>query len=176
VDTGAAIAYRECHEVPMPPIDSKQGLMPSLIDRLIDPDSGGTAARQGYGVNQMTEAVRRDLTDLLNTRQSDQGVPSEYRELLQSIFGFGLPDLTSLNGSTPKERDEISTAIETIISRYEPRLKDVRATVLDPKDSLERTVRFRVDARLCLDPAPEVAFDTVLELTTGHYDVKSSGA
>jgi type VI secretion system protein ImpF len=160
----------------MPPINQHQALMPSVLDRLIDPDSAGTAARRGYGVNQMTEAVRRDLTDLLNTRQSDQGVPTEFQELLNSIFGFGLPDLTSLNGATPKERDEIGTAIETIIARFEPRLKDVRATVLDPKDNVDRTVRFRVDARLCMDPAPAVAFDTILELTTGRYDVKSSGA
>ena len=40
---------------------------------------------------------------------------------------------------------------------------------------LERTVRFHIDARLCLDPAPEVAFDTILELTTGHYAVRPTG-
>jgi hypothetical protein len=35
-------------------------------------------------------------------------------------------------------------------------------------------VKFRIEGRLCLDPAPEVAFDTTLELTTGHYSVRSS--
>jgi type VI secretion system protein ImpF len=160
----------------MPPIDPQQALMPSVLDRLIDPDSGGTVARRGYGVKQMTDAVRRDLAELLNTRQSDQGVPAEFDQLLRSIFGFGLPDLTSMNAITPKDREEIGQVLEAAISLYEPRLKDVRATVLDPGDSLERTVKFRIDARLCLDPAPAVAFDTILELTTGRYDVRSSGA
>ena len=150
--------------------------MPSVLDRLIDADSAGTAARRGYGVNQMTEAVRRDLTDLLNTRQTHQGVSTEFDDLLRSIFGFGLPDLTSLNAITLKDRRDIGRVIESIIATFEPRLKDVRATVLDPANLIERTVRFRIDARLCMDPAPAVAFDTILELATGRYDVKPSGA
>ena len=50
--------------------DLPQGLMPSILDRLIDPDSAGTDARRGYGLTQMLEVIRRDLEDLLNTRQS----------------------------------------------------------------------------------------------------------
>jgi len=161
----------------MPPLDKPQELMPSMLDRLIDPDSAGTAARRGYGINQMTDAVRRDLTDLLNTRQSFQGVSPEYDELLRSIFAFGLPDLTSLSSITPKDRQEIGHVIEAVIALFEPRLRDVRATVVESGQSLDRTIRFHIDARLCLDPAPAVAFDTILELGTGHYEVKpSSGA
>jgi predicted component of type VI protein secretion system len=48
--------------------------------------------------------------------------------------------------------------------------------VLEPGDGPDRTIRFRIDARLCMDPAPAVAFDTILELATGHYDVKPAGA
>jgi type VI secretion system protein ImpF len=160
----------------MPPIDPQQALMPSVLDRLIDPDSAGTAARRGYGLGQMTDAVRRDLTELLNTRLSCHDVSPEFDELLRSIFGFGIPDLTSLNAITPQDRRNIGLIIENTVERFEPRLKDVRATVLDPGDNLDRTIRFRIDARLCMDPAPAVAFDTILELTTGRYDVKSSGA
>jgi len=158
----------------MPPIDKQQALMPSVLDRLIDPDSAGTAARRGYGVNQMTDSVRRDLTDLLNTRQSHQGISSDFSEMLHSVFAFGLPDLTSLNAVTPKDRQEIGHIIETIVAQFEPRLRDVRATVVDPGAGLERTIRFHIDARLCLDPAPAVAFDTILELGTGRYQVNPS--
>src|ERR1700719_4273019 len=108
----------------MASINPQQPLLPSVLDRLIDPDSAGTAARRGYGVKQMTDAVRRDLTELLNTRQSDQGVPAEFDQLLRSIFGFGLPDLTSVNAITPKDREEIGQVLEAAISLYEPRLKD----------------------------------------------------
>jgi type VI secretion system protein ImpF len=161
---------------PVPSIDPQKALMPSVLDRLIDPDSAGTAARRGYGVNQMTDAVRRDLTELLNTRQTDHGVPPEFDELLASIFGFGLPDLTSMQAITPKDRQQIGRVVETVIARFEPRLKDIRATLIEQPDNLERTIRFRIDARLCMDPAPAVAFDTILELTTGRSDVKPPGA
>jgi type VI secretion system protein ImpF len=156
--------------------DNNQGLMPSLLDRLIDPDSGGTAWRRGYGVEQMTAVVLRDLEDLLNTRQSQGSLPEGYTELLHSVFSYGLPEFSSLEAMTPQQRTQMGHMIETIIALHEPRLRDVRATLVDAGDGKDRTVRFRVDARLCLEPAPDVAFDTVLELTTGRYSVQPSGA
>jgi type VI secretion system protein ImpF len=153
-------------------VDNQQGLMPSLLDRLIDPDSGGTSWRRGYGVEQMMEAVRRDLEDLLNTRQSLAGIPPGFIETEKSVIGYGLPDLTSLNAVTTQQREDIGRVIELIVSRFEPRLKDVRAVLTDAGSGKERTVRFHIEAKMCVDPAPEVAFDTILELTTGHYTIK----
>ena len=66
--------------------------------------------------------------------------------------------------------------IDPIIARFEPRLKEVRAILTDPGNNRERTVRFHIEAKMCIDPAPEVAFDTILELTTGHYSIKPSEA
>jgi type VI secretion system protein ImpF len=150
--------------------------MPSILDRLIDPDAAGTAWRRGYGPEQMAEAVHRDLEDLLNTRQTHAGLPPEYEQVQSSIVAYGLPDLTSLNAVTPDQRAEIGRVLEGIIARFEPRLKHVRASLVDPGDGKQRTVRFRVEARLSVEPAPEVAFDTVLELTTGRYRITPGGA
>jgi type VI secretion system protein ImpF len=158
----------------MPRPDPNQGLMPSILDRLIDPASGGTSWRQGYGVEQMFKAVQRDLEELLNTRQSHMGLPTEFTEVHRSIVGYGLPDLTSLEAITPQQRADIGRVLETTIAQFEPRLRDVRASLSDPGDGKSRSIRFRIEARLCLDPAPEVAFDTTLELSTGHYSVKPS--
>jgi type VI secretion system protein ImpF len=157
-------------------IDPQQGLTPSVLDRLIDPDAAGTAWRRGYGVGQMVDAVQRDLEELLNTRESHQGLPEEYVEVRRSIAAYGLPDLTALDAVTPQQRAEIGRVLEAAIARFEPRLRDVRATLVDAGDGKARTVRFRIDAKLCLEPAPDVAFETILELTTGHYSVKPSGA
>jgi type VI secretion system protein ImpF len=152
-------------------VEANQALQPSIIDRLIDPDSGGTSWRRGYSVEQMTVAVRRDLEDLLNTRRSSGGIAEEREELHNSIVGYGLPDLVSLNAITAEQRREIGALIEDTISRFEPRLKDVRATLIGDADQKERSIRFHVDARLTVDPCPEVAFDTVLQLSTGQYSV-----
>ena len=156
----------------MPSKDEQQGLMPSIIDRLIDPGSGGTAWRRGYGVEQMIQAVQRDLEDLLNTRQSHEGLPPEFKEVHNSIVAYGLPDLNSVNAINAQQRQQIGRMIEGIIARFEPRLKDIKATLVEGGDNKARSVKFRVDARMRVDPAPEVAFDTILELTTGHYSIK----
>jgi type VI secretion system protein ImpF len=155
-------------------IDPQQGLLPSVLDRLIDPDTKGTSWRSGYSLQDMVDAVRRDLEDLLNTRQTHQGLPNAFVETERSILGYGLPDLTSLNAITPQQREEIGRILEAVVVHFEPRLRDVRATLVDPGDSKQPTVRFRIDARLALEPAPEVAFETVLELTTGHSAVKQA--
>jgi type VI secretion system protein ImpF len=155
-------------------VDNEQGLMPSLLDRLIDPNSGGTSWRRGYGIEQMMEAVRRDLEELLNTRQSLAGIPPGFVETEKSVIGYGLPDLTSLNAVTTQQREDLGRVIELVVSRFEPRLKDVRAVLTDPGSGKERTVRFHIEAKMCVDPAPEVAFDTILELTTGHYTIQPS--
>ncbi|HEX5271050.1 MAG TPA: type VI secretion system baseplate subunit TssE [Gemmataceae bacterium] len=146
-------------------------LMPSLLDRLIDPDSGGTAWQQGYSVAQMIDAVRSDLEDLLNTRQSFHDVPAEFRETVRSSLTYGLPDLATMRAGTAAERARIGTLLEELISRFEPRLRGVRVTLVQTERDTDRRVSFHIDARLAVEPAPEVGFVTVLELTTGQASV-----
>jgi type VI secretion system protein ImpF len=154
-------------------IDAQQPLMPSVLDRLIDPDSGGTSWRRGYGVQQIVQVVQRDLEDLLNTRQSHHRLPPEFTEVQNSIVGFGLPDLAAVNAYTPQQREEIGRVIEQIIARYEPRLRNIRARMVDSGEK-DRRVRFHIEARLNVDPAPEVGFETIVELITGHTSIKAS--
>ncbi|MCC6418652.1 MAG: type VI secretion system baseplate subunit TssE [Gemmataceae bacterium] len=151
----------------------QQGVMPSILDRLIDPQSTGTEWRHGYGVNQLIEVVRRDLEDLLNTRQTVRDLPPGQPHLLDSVYTYGLPDLISFNAITPGQREEIARALEATIARHEPRLRDIHAAlVTGVDDSRHRTVRFHIEAKVGADPAPEVAFDTVLELLTGQHSVR----
>lgn len=152
-------------------IDAQQGLMPSLLDRLIDPDADGTAWRHGYGARQMIASVHRDLEDLLNTRSVLTDLPPDCPELARSIATYGMPDLTSIEAITPDQRARIGKMLEALIQRHEPRLKEVRATLIDPDQAVRRSVKFHIEARLSVEPAPEVAFDTILELTTGHSSI-----
>src|SRR5271165_2728401 len=139
------------------------GVMPSILDRLIDPLSAGTEARYGYGVEQLLDVVRRDLEDLLNTRQTAAELPPEFARLRNSIYAFGLPDLTSFNAITPAQREEIAHALEQAVSRFEPRLRDVHASLQSTDDDLkQRAIRFHIEAKVGADPAPVVSFDTVL--------------
>ncbi len=80
---------------PMARIASQEGLKPSIIDRLIDPESEGTSWRRGYSIEQMIDSVRKDLEDLLNSHQGDQQIPEEFVEVRKSIVAYGMPDLVS---------------------------------------------------------------------------------
>jgi type VI secretion system protein ImpF len=123
----------------------------------------------------MEQAVRRDLEELLNTRQPYSDLPPQFVECRKSVLNYGLPDLNSLESYTPTQREQIGKVLEAIITLYEPRLRDVHVTLRSGSEPTDRAIKFRVDAKLRLDPAPEVAFDTILELMTGHYTVQAAG-
>jgi type VI secretion system lysozyme-like protein len=157
-------------------VDKAQGLLPSLLDRLTDPESSGSGALLGYDLGRMIDAVRRDLEELLNTRQSHQGMPEEFVELHNSIAAYGLPDFSSVDAGKSAQRKAMGRIIEAIISRFEPRLGDVQAVPIDvPGEKESQRVQFQISARLRLEPSPEVGFDTVVELLSGHTSVRPRG-
>ncbi len=156
------------------PIDER-GVTPSMLDRLIDPSSGGTQFRRGYGIEQMVSVVGRDLEELLNTRLGVINLPEEYPELQLSPLAFGLPDFGSVKTASAQSRQAIGRSIEEIIERFEPRLVDVRVhLVSDPRASDQLAVRFQIEAKMRIAPFPDVSFETVLELTTGSASVKET--
>ncbi|QDU63419.1 hypothetical protein Pan216_42990 [Planctomycetes bacterium Pan216] len=148
--------------------DAQQGLVPSVIDRLIDSSSMGTPQRKGFNLQQIFQSVRRDLEDLLNTRKPYEEIPEDFVEVRKSIANYGIPDLTPHPASTEEDRQDIGRVIEEVIRQFEPRLRDVRATLADSEDPDVEIVRFQITARLNVDPSPEMPFATVLELDTGH--------
>ncbi len=157
----------------MPATSPPDDLMPSVLDRLIIFEREPSPNQAWYDMAQLTEAVRRDVEELLNTRQTHQGLCPGLPETERSIIGYGLPDPGSLEAVTPLQCAEVVRVIESVIRRFEPRLRDVRVE-LAPYDPRRRTVEFRVSARLTVEPAPDVVFDTRLELNTGRYSVRSA--
>lgn len=155
-------------------VSPTQGLMPSLLDRLIDSDTEGTAQRAGYTIDQVIDAVRRDLEELLNAHQSNVDFPEEWVELKRSVYLYGMPDLVSFNATTSANREQLGRLVEAVVTLHEPRLTNVRAILSNAPDPHDRSLRFHIEARVNVDPAPEVAFVTVLELTTGRATIQAS--
>jgi type VI secretion system protein ImpF len=152
-------------------VDPKQGLMASILDRLIDPASAGTEEQRGYNLGQMMEAVRKDLEELLNTRQTLDPAGRTRERIRNSILGYGLPDFSAVPVTTVQQRQEIAHALAATIVRYEPRLRDVRVIPLEAGGEKHAMLRFRIEARLTVEPGPEVTFDTVTE-EAGQYSVQ----
>ncbi len=153
--------------------DADQGYLPSILDRLIDPESTGSGGRRGYRFEQMRDTIKRDLENLLNTRPVAADLP-ESSELNQSIIAYGLPDLTSFMAVTKSQWEEVGRMIEKTIRRFEPRLTDVHVTLQIVPDGIQGRIQYRISGRLGVDEAPEVAFDTQLELTTGRYSLQAT--
>lgn len=159
-----------------PPPPPQRGMQPSILDRLLDPESAGTAVMTGYTVERMALVVRRDLEELLNTLHPYHTFPDQFPETRDSVVTYGLPDLASIESVSESQRTAIGGLIKRAIERFEPRLRGVRVSMINPEpDAVRGSVKFRVNARLAVDPAPEVAFDTILDVGTGKYDVKQVG-
>jgi type VI secretion system protein ImpF len=126
-----------------------------------------------YGIRELKRAVARDLEALLNTRQEAlDELPETLEEVRRSLVVYGLPDFTAASLQSQRDRNRIRRALEDTIAAFEPRLDRVKIA-LDETGGNERTMRFRVEGWLRLEPTPEpVAFDTVLQLTTREYTVQ----
>jgi type VI secretion system protein ImpF len=160
----------------VPKLSGEPTVVASILDRLLD-DSPSTSTeavpRRLFSAAELKSSVARDMEALLNTRQEAlEGVASEYEATSRSLLSYGLPDFTSFNFRSQRDRVRLHRAIEEAITSFESRLSNVRVT-LEPADDHYRAVRFRVEALLKMEPLPApVMFDTVLRLNTQEYVVE----
>jgi type VI secretion system protein ImpF len=150
-------------------------LLPSLLDRLIDREPGVNreADRSRHQViHELKASVARDLEDLLNSRRRCRPCPAGLKELERSLVNYGLPDFTGMTLNSSEARERFRQLLETTISLWEPRFLSLRVTLLDTTEPLERILRFRIDALLRAEPAPEpVAFDSILDPGKGSFEI-----
>jgi len=155
---------------------SGQPLVASVLDRLIDedPDSSREAeSSRSKTLNEIRLSLRRDLEALLNARRRVLSVPRELGEVTRSLASYGLPDLTNVNSQAEETRHDLCTMLETLLLRFETRFKSVEVHLLENSDPLDRTLRFRIEALMYAEPAPELlVFDTFVEPVTSIVNVK----
>jgi type VI secretion system protein ImpF len=160
----------------MAKLDSKVDIVPSVLDRLLDDEpnvSKEPLTSRVQDLRALERAVARDVEALLNSRQETlEELPAEFVEVNRSLVTYGLPDLTSLSLLNKDDRSRIRRAVEQAVILFEPRLLRVRVALEAPRDH-DRGLRFRIDALLRVDPAPEpVTFDAVLQLNTQQYVIQ----
>jgi len=159
-------------------VDKKKNLRPSILDRLFDNDPKTRIEPEKDKHQQLKDlrnSVRRDLENLLNTRFRMVEPDSAYKELEYSLLNYGLPDLATVNINDFNKKKEFTRRLENMLRKYEPRFKTVSVNFVDNKDSTDRTLRFRVNATLYADPAPEVViFDSILEPVSRSVNVEES--
>jgi type VI secretion system protein ImpF len=159
----------------MPRWEPEQTVALPFIDRLIDNDplaASDPPPSRARSVRQLKAALRRDLEWLLNTRRTPDAVGPEFRELEKSLFNYGLPDVTSLSWDSHRDRNLLTRHIEQTLATFEPRISRLRVIPLEAAAGARHILRFQIQGELDMDPAPElIAFDTVLQLSSGQYQV-----
>ena len=147
----------------------------SVLDRLIDYEPGVSrepVQNRLADYRQLMASVRRDLENLLNTKNFVSSQAAGYNELQNSLFVYGLPDFTSQNPKSASVRDQLRQEVEMAISRFEPRIANVM--VLSETDAQDfRTLGFRITGLLMVDPMPEpITFDTRFDINKGEYTIE----
>lgn len=155
---------------------SERSAQLSVLDRLIDQEPKRTTEAPpsaAQSLRDLKSSLRRDIEWLLNTRCSIQEPPAGSTELLRSLYVYGLPDVCSLSLSSTRDFRRLSRAMEAALATFEPRLRSIRVALVPVSDRTSRVLRFQIEGVLRLEPVPEhVTFDTMLELTSGEYEVK----
>ena len=152
-----------------------QELLPSVLDRLIDrrPNAGRVDAR--VTVNEIRDSIRRDLENLLNTRRRFELSSTKLDARDLTIVNYGIPDFTGASFSTEDEQEELVREIRKIILTYEKRFKSLKIVERKGLDSMDRSVRFRIEAELRVEPAVEpLVFDTHIDPVSRELSVEES--
>lgn len=157
-------------------VEKNKKLRPSVLDRLFDdnPELKSEPRLENHQlVKQMRTSIRRDLESLLNTRYYLIQPDSDLVEVDKSIFNYGLPDLATVNVMDITRRNQFIKHLENTLKTYEPRFKSVKVSFVENVDSVDRTLRFRLDTVIYADPVPEVViYDSILDSVTRSVSVK----
>ena len=154
-----------------------KGFTPGLFDRLLDvPVSGAsTGTNSRMNLEELKDAVARDLEALLNTRTV---IPEEllkrYPECARSIVTYGLNDFAGRSLSSTDDRTYICLCLEKAIGRHEPRLHNVKAS-LEVRDDSTNRLNFAITALMVVSTSQEpVNFDAVLQPSSLHYTISKA--
>lgn len=164
----------------MPRWEPEQTVTLSVIDRLIDQAPGSnseTPLTRAQSVRQLKASLRRDLEWLLNTRRNPFPPGPEFEELEHSLYNYGLPDVTSLSWDSSRDRTRLTRIIEQTLATFEPRISRLKVMAVESVAGPRHVLRFQIEGLLEMDPAPEhISFDTVLQLSSGEYQVKGDSS
>ena len=146
----------------------------SVLDRLIDadPDQAADPRRTiGEQVDALREALRRDVEILLNTRRKPETAPPE---LADSLVDYGVDGFFVVNLVTDEQREAFARGLALRIRRFEPRLGDVRVSVLPNRVPAQRSLRLRIEAVHRLQPGmPPISFETAVDPSTQRIRVEA---
>jgi type VI secretion system protein ImpF len=157
--------------------DETERLVVSVFDRLLDDDPTSTHDERKprrKALEDLRDGLRRDLEALLNTRPCSTRWSPALTELNNSILNYGVDSVTNAALGAAENRERFRSAIEQTIRRFETRFLRVNVTLVEDPERIDRTLRFRVEALVHAEPAPEpLIFDSAVDPSTQGVTVSS---
>lgn len=147
----------------------------SVLDRLLDDEPGEPDRQQPFHeqLQRYQAAVQRDLEDLLNSHRRAAGWPARLRHLENSLVNYGLPDFLGLNLASEADREAFRRSLEDTIRRWEPRLQQVRVSLRDRGEPVERRLSFQIQGVLRVEQMAEtIVFRSLLEPLSGSFSLE----
>ena len=144
----------------------------SFLDRLRNVPRSDRPRNMSESVQQLKDAVRRDIEWLFNTRRIAEPAHEAMEKTTESLYHYGLPDISSLSAHPGNPRKRLKYEMEKALELYEPRLEDPRVEFVEVEHDKHRAWHFVIEGSLLMDPNPErVVFDTVLEVANQEFRV-----
>ena len=154
---------------------ARERLQPSLLDRLTDhaPDSRRESLdQQSLTMQQLRQAVLRDLAWLLNTTNlaTSEDVPGPLAA--RSTLNFGIEGFTGLmraSSGGARRAGGLEAMLTEAIRSFEPRIRPetVRVRARPTREDLLPALVFEIEGELWAQPVPQQLFlETSIELET----------
>lgn len=133
----------------------------TLIDRLCQ-------GRPSTSIGEMRDMLRRDLEDLLNTRQGPEEIPSCMEHLNSSMAVYGLNYIENVDMNVKDDLLKLLTNVKSSIQLFEPRLEEVDVSIVKAKDDSQTRSPFvlhlRIDAVMRIGAyVDRVVFNTMIQ-------------
>lgn len=166
----------------MAPSSKSQFLRSSIWDRLTDRQSQhaaytGNQSKDGAAIqdlDSLRRSIQKNLIHLLNSHVYFSIWPDDLLELDRSLVNYGIPDYTGTNMSLESDREKLRRSAERTIRYFEPRLSNVKVSVVPTKDKTDRTLCLRIEAEYGTKRDP-IAFDSQLDPIVKKFAVTVPG-
>lgn len=155
----------------------EQVISRSVLERLLDNEPDRTAdplSSISTQVRELREVIRRDIEALLNTRRCPVSPSVHLRELVNSVFTYGVDGFMSANLVTEKAKTTLARKLEHCIAQTETRLTDIRITILKDHVEGQRTLNMRIEAILPLQEVMQtIQFETRLDPSSQRFVIEA---
>lgn len=120
---------------------------------------------------ELYEQIKENLQQLLNSRSLCLSWPEHLTELNQSVVNYGITDFMHSRYGSKAMRNELCDRIKQIINYFEPRLKQVKISLIDNNFELERALKLRIDAMIEISPSPvSASFETYFDVSSHNFE------